>query len=58
MIDDDEEPQENQIISSSIKFPFSPLNHPNIQPNSNILYMSASKKYIYINRSIKDILFR
>ena len=48
MIDDDEEPQENQIISSSIKFPFSPLNHPNIQPNSNILYMSASKKCIYI----------
>ena len=48
MIDDDEAPQENQIISSSIKFPFSPLNHPDIQPNSNILYMSASKKYIYI----------
>ena len=48
MIDDDEALQENEIISSSIKFPFSPLNHPNIQQNSNILCMSASKKCIYI----------
>ena len=48
MIDDDETLQENEIMSSSIKFPFSPLNHPNIQQNSNILCMSASKKCIYI----------